>query len=179
MKDYFVYLPAQQSNSIWDCVATSVGRTCIPPNAAYPPLRHPADHHFNWSKGRVLQGYQIILISEGAGTFECTSMPGVQSVEAGTVLLLFPGIWHRYCPSAKTGWVEHWIECQGPVFDKAEGAGLIESHRSVVKIGPAAGLAECFERCHALARSGAMAHQEMLSTLGIHMLSMLGHLDDS
>jgi AraC-like DNA-binding protein len=179
VKDYFVYLPAKQSNSLWDCVATSVGRTCIPPHAAYPPARHPVDHHFKWSKGRVLQRYQIILISEGAGTFECASMAGSQAVEPGTVLLLFPGIWHRYRPSSKTGWVEHWIECHGPMFDKATGAGLIEPNRSVVKIGPASDLAECFERCHALARAGAMANQEMLSTLGIHMLSLLGHLGDS
>jgi AraC-like DNA-binding protein len=137
------------------------------------------DHHFNWSKGRVLQGYQIILISEGTGTFECESVTGTQPVEPGSVLLLFPGIWHRYRPTAKTGWVEHWIECRGRVFDEAMRTGLIEPKRSVLKVGPAPNLSDCFERCHLLAQRGALANQDLLSTLGIHVLSLLAHLGDS
>jgi len=179
MKDYFIYLPVQQSNSVWGCVSSSAGCTVIPPNAAYPPARHPVDHHFNWSKGRVLQAYQIIFISEGSGAFECESVPGSQSVEAGTVLLLFPGIWHRYRPSAETGWVEHWIECQGRVFDDAARSGLIESKRSVLNVGLAPDLSDCFERCHRLARSGALANQNLISTLGIHILSLVEHLGDA
>jgi AraC-like DNA-binding protein/quercetin dioxygenase-like cupin family protein len=179
MKDYFVYLPVQQPDSIWGCVVTSVGHTVVPPGASYPPRRHPVDHHFNWSKGRVLHRYQIILVSEGAGAFECESLPGCQPVEPGSVLLLFPGIWHRYHPSAKTGWVEHWIECQGRVFDEAARTGLIDPKRSVLKVGPAPDLSDCFERCHMLARQGALANQDLLSTLGLHMLSLLAHLDDS
>jgi len=179
MKDYFVYLPAQQPHSIWGCVATSVGRAGILPGAPYPPLLHPVDHYFKWSKGRVLQRYQIILISEGTGTFECEALPGSQTVERGSVLLLFPGIWHRYRPSDKTGWVENWIECRGKVFDDAARAGLIQPRRSVLKVGPAPDLMECFDRCHFLAQRGALANQDLLSTLGIHILSLLGHLGDS
>jgi len=179
VKDYFAYLPTQQPDSIWGCVATSVGHTVIPPRASYPPPRHPVDHHFNWSKGRVLQRYQIILISEGTGAFECESMTGSQPVEPGSILLLFPGIWHRYRPSAKTGWIEHWIECQGRVFDEAVRTGFIQPKRSVLKVGPTTDLLDYFERCHFLARRGALANQDLLSTLGIHILSLLGHLADS
>jgi AraC-like DNA-binding protein len=179
MKDYFVYLPVPQPDTIWGCVVTSVGHTVVPPNAVYPPRRHPVDHHFNWSKGRVLHRYQVILISEGTGAFECESLEGSQPVEPGSVLLLFPGIWHRYRPSAKTGWVEHWIECQGRVFDEAARTGLIDPTRSVLKVGPAPDLSDCFERCHLLARGGALANQDLLSTLGLHILSLLGHLGDS
>jgi AraC-like DNA-binding protein len=95
------------------------------------------------------------------------------------VLLLFPGIWHRYRPSAKTGWVEHWIECHGKVFDEAARTGLIEPKRSVLKVGPTHDLFECFERCHFLAQRGALANQDLLSTLGIHILSLLGYLGES
>jgi len=126
-----------------------------------------------------LQRYQIILISEGAGAFECESTTGSQSVAPGSVLLLFPGVWHRYRPSADTGWIEHWIECQGDVFDAAARAGLIQPRRSVLKAGPAPDLLDCFKRCHFLARSGALANQDLLSTLGLHILSLLGHLADS
>lgn len=179
MKDYFVYLPARKPDSIWGCMATSVGRADIPPNTPYPPMLHPVDHWFKWSEGRVLQRYQIILISQGAGTFECESIPGSQNVERGSVLLLFPGVWHRYRPVAETGWIEHWIECHGPVFDRAVRAGLIEPKRSVLKVAPTHDLFECFNRCHFLAQSGALANQDLLSTMGLHILCLLGHLGES
>jgi AraC-like DNA-binding protein len=173
VRNYFVYLPAPQSNSIWGCVATSFGFTAVSPGATYPPCRHPVDHHFNWDKGRVLQRYQIILISGGTGTFECESSPGVQTVVAGSVLLIFPGIWHRYRPSSRTGWIEHWIECQGPVFDEALRGGLIHPERSLIEAGSVPDLFDCFRRCHFLLQRGALENQDLLSTMGMHMLALL------
>jgi AraC-like DNA-binding protein len=176
MKDYFVYLPDHHTPPIWGCVATSVGFTRVLPGMSYPARRHPVDHHFNWAEGRVLQRYQIILISEGRGTFESEATTGSQAVEPGTILLLFPGVWHRYIPSDETGWVEHWIECRGPVFDEAVNTGLIEQRHALQKLGTNYALRECFDRCHTLAREGSLANQDLLSTLGIHMLAILGHL---
>jgi AraC-like DNA-binding protein len=176
MKDYFVYLPKQPANSIWGCVATAAGFTNVPPNHPYPPNQHPLDHYFNWKEGRVLQSYQIILISAGRGTFESAAVPSAQPVEPGTVIVLFPGIWHRYQPAKETGWVEHWIECHGPVFDEAAKIGLIHPKHSVLKLGAMRDVNDCFERCHSLARNDAMSNQDLLSTLGAHLLAYLGHL---
>jgi len=176
MKDYFVYLPKQTGNSVWGCVATAAGFTTIPPNKPYPPRQHPLDHYFNWKEGRVLQSYQIILISAGTGIFECATTRGIQTVEAGTIMVLFPGIWHRYRPAIATGWVEHWIECHGPVFEAATRAGIIRPERALLKPGLVHDLSDCFERCHSLARINAMANQDLLSTLGLHLLALLGHL---
>lgn len=176
MKDYFVYLPRQTGNSVWGCVATAAGFTNIMPNEPYPPRHHPLDHYFNWNEGRVLQSYQIILISAGSGMFECAATPGIKKIEPGTIMVLFPGIWHRYRPATETGWVEHWIECQGPVFDAATNAGLIRPDHSLLKPGLIHDLSDCFERCHSLARIDAVANQDLLSTLGLHVLAMLIHL---
>jgi len=176
LKDYFVYLPKDPANSIWGSVATAAGFTNVLPNKSYPPPQHPLDHHFNWNDGRVLQSYQIILISAGSGLFECAAQAGTQTVQAGTILVLFPGVWHRYRPDPETGWVEHWIECHGPVFDLAVRIGLIRPQQSVLKAGAVRNLSDGFERCHSLAREDAMANQDLLSTLGLHLLAMLGHL---
>lgn len=176
MKDYFVYLPREPANSIWGCIASGAGFTNTLPNTTYPRLQHPVDHHFNWKKGRVLQSYQIILISAGTGIFECAAQSGTQKVEPGTIMVLFPGVWHRYRPTLETGWTEHWIECQGPVFDKAAHEGLIDPRHSLIKVGAHCDLSDCFERCHNLARVDAMANQDLLSTLGLHLLAMLGRL---
>jgi len=176
MKDYFTYLPKQPANSIWGCVATSMGFTNILPNTGYPRHQHPVDHHFNWKEGRVLQSYQVILISAGKGIFESAALSGTHIVEPGTVIILFPGVWHRYRPTNETGWVEHWIECHGPVFDEATRVGLIQHKRCLMKMGSTRDLSDCFERCHNLARIDAMANQDLLSTLGMHMLALLGHM---
>jgi hypothetical protein len=66
------------------------------------------DHYFNWREGRVLQSYQIILISAGTGTFESAAQPGVQPVEPGTVIVLFPGIWHLSNPFPNRAFVRCW-----------------------------------------------------------------------
>ena len=176
MKDYFVYLPKQPANSIWGCVTTAVGFTNVLPHKSYPPRQHPLDHYFNWSKGRVLHSFQIILISAGSGIFESAVLPGTQVVEPGTIMVLFPGIWHRYRPNLETGWVEHWVECHGPVFDAAARSGLIHPKHSLLKPGLTRDVSDCFERCHSLARMDAMANQDLLSTLGLHLLALLGHL---
>lgn len=176
MKDYFVYLPVKPANSIWGCVAMAAGYTNVLPNSPYPPRQHPLDHYFNWKKGRVLQSFQIILISAGTGVFECAAQTGTQKLELGTIIILFPGIWHRYRPDPETGWVEHWIECNGPVFDEAARTGLIQPKYSLLKTGLSRDLSDCFERCHSLARIDAMANQDLLSTLGLHLLALLGHL---
>src|SRR5260370_33202718 len=116
MQDYFVYLPTQPADSIWGCVATAVGYTNVLPNKPYPPRQHPLDHYFNWNKGRVLRSFQIILISTGTGMFECDAFSGQQFVEPGTIMVLFPGIWHRYRPNPTTGWCAHRISWQRLVF---------------------------------------------------------------
>ena len=176
VKNYFVYLPAESPSSVWGCVATSAGFTQTQPGKPYPPQRHPLDHHFDWDQGRVLQNYQIILITAGAGTFESAAVPGRQAVGPGSVLLLFPGVWHRYRPEHESGWVEHWIECKGSVFDAAVAAGLIQPTRCLLNSGSTSDLRVCFERCHSLAQQGGLANQDLLSTLGLHMLALLGHL---
>lgn len=173
MKNYFIYLPNRKSHDPWECVATSLGYSKIPPHHDYPPLRHPVDHHFTWANGRVLQAYQIIYISEGRGVFESEGLTKRWRVGSGSVLLLFPGVWHRYAPDDKTGWAEHWIECSGGCFDRARETGQIDPGRSVLRIGFVPDLLLCFDRCHSLAQRLSRGSQALLSTMGIHILSLV------
>jgi len=174
VNDYFTYLPERDDTSLWGCVATSAGMTHVPPHSVYPPKRHPLDHHFDWAQGRVLQAYQIILISEGSGIFE--NEAGAFPVTGGDILLLFPGVWHRYAPSQETGWVEHWMEFKGTVFDKALACGIIQRQSPILHASRTADAFFCFERCHAIVQKGALAGQDMLSTLGLHLLSILARI---
>lgn len=172
MKDYFICLP-DRGESIWGCTATSVGYSRVPAGSPYPPHQHPIDHHFTWSDGRILHAYQIVFITEGAGTFESAATRSRQRIEAGTVFVLFPAVWHRYAPDPKTGWVEHWIECRGRVFDQARAKGIVRPEKPLFYVGPDPDLLLLFDRCHSLAQRRTPGNQAALSTLGLHILAML------
>jgi AraC-like DNA-binding protein len=114
-----------------------------------------------------------VYVIEGQGVFESEVSPKCHRIEAGAVMTLFPGVWHRYAPDPKTGWVEQWIECSGPAFDRARSAGLLRPERPVWRVGLPPELLQAFERCHALAQQRSTGVQALLSTMGLHLLSVL------
>jgi AraC-like DNA-binding protein len=90
----------------------TLGHHIHPLNTRYPDVSHPESHYFNWENGRSLNEYQLLYIGKGAGVFEATGLPSID-IKAGTILLLYPGIWHRYKPKENTGWEEYWIGFSG------------------------------------------------------------------
>lgn len=170
--DYFTYLPENALCEALGCTAFSTGYTRILPGSPYPPVRHPDDHHFLWEKGRTLQAYQFALISEGRGRLQCAPDPTVvHEVDAGDIILMFPGVWHRFGPDAETGWVESWIECRGPAFDRVFAMGLMSTETPVWHAGSDA--EAIFAKVHELAREDAILHQPTLSALGLQLLAQL------
>ncbi|MGH7952987.1 MAG: AraC family ligand binding domain-containing protein, partial [Limisphaerales bacterium] len=176
VKDYQIYLPKRPDTGAWGCVVTSVGYARVLSGGAYPPHRHPTDHHFTWAHGRILNAWQLVFVSEGRGVFESAPAFHKENFEAGTVLMLFPGVWHRYAPDPKTGWVEHWIEFRGKALDAIIKTGILQPQESLLSVGTNTDLLRCFERCHELAARGALAHQDMLSTMALHILSVLDRI---
>jgi AraC-like DNA-binding protein len=174
VKSYSVYLgvPGRQEDP-WECAASSVGYERVRPGSPYPPRRHPVDHHFDWDHGRVLSAYQLVYVTVGQGVFESEASPKLYRIEPGTVMTLFPGVWHRYAPDPKTGWVEQWIECSGAAFDRARNFGMLKPERPVWRVGLPPELLQAFERCHALAQQRSSGVQALLSTMGLHLLSLL------
>jgi AraC-like DNA-binding protein len=131
--DWFRYLPQLPDDDLWGISVRGAGRVRSSRGKPYPPQGHPADHDFNWETGRVLHGFQIVFISEGRGRFE--SRPtGLRSVEAGDAMLVFPSAWHRYEPDPSTGWMERWVELDGPVLGRLLGAGLFDESQPIVRL---------------------------------------------
>jgi AraC-like DNA-binding protein len=169
--NYFVYMPENRISAAWGCTAVSSGYTEIAPHSSYPPSRHPDDHHFSWSRGRILQAYQIVLISAGRGKLEFGNQRRQVHVTEGSIFLLFPGVWHRFAPDRSTGWTEHWIECRGSAFDFALDAGLIQTERPLNPANPEVG--RVFASIHLLATQDPALHQLVISTLGLQILALL------
>jgi len=116
-KEYFRYLPTSGYDRRWGLYVTGTGCTSVPPfSRSYPVSVHPDHYQFHWERGRVLQEYQAIYILRGDGEFESTA--GSERVLPGSIMLLFPGQWHRYRPRNEVGWDEYWISFRGRHIDQ-------------------------------------------------------------
>jgi AraC-like DNA-binding protein len=174
VKDYFIYLPRTETPLTWGTAVTATGFTRIPPGSEYPrrTAHHPPDHMFNWNQGRVLDAWQLILVQEGTGWFE--SRPtGRCRVGAGTLLILFPGIWHRYAPDPKTGWIESWIELEGPVPDRLRQQNILRPRRAILHLGSQPDLTELLDRCHLLAQNRPMGYNAQLAAAALQILALV------
>lgn len=114
--NYYQYLPLSGDDENWGLSVLNTGCTRIHPYQQYPYTNHPAHHYFNWENGRILNEYQLIYIAQGEGMFESSGM-SKSKINEGSVILLFPGEWHRFKPNADTGWDEYWVGFKGDVID--------------------------------------------------------------
>jgi AraC-like DNA-binding protein len=141
----FHYLPVNDLTMQCGNYVTSGGHVVIPSSKTYPPPGHPALYQFEWSRGRTLPEFALILISNGRGTFE--SLPsGKIAVESNTVFLLFPGIWHRYRPDPEVGWTERWICFNGEFSHRLRSLRIISPEKAVWKIKSPKQLIQKFDR---------------------------------
>jgi AraC-like DNA-binding protein len=133
--EFFRYLPVSDQDKRWGVHVTGVGCTRVPPFArSYPISLHPDYYQFRWEKGRILQEYQALYVLAGDGEFESKSA-GFIEVLPGSIMLLFPGEWHRYRPRHKVGWEEYWISFQGRHIDELVQNGFLTPGRAVWHTG--------------------------------------------
>lgn len=168
--DYFRYFPAFREAAAWGLAVTAAGFTRIRPHTPYPPVRHPADHHFEWSRGRVLEALQIVLITAGRGHLEVHGAK-LQSIESGDAFMLFPGVWHRYRPDPAIGWEESWVELSGATVDRLRQGRILSPKAPVRRRALAANLEGLLEAVHARARRPAPGFDPELAARGLAVLA--------
>ena len=174
MRDYFAYYPLTAEASVWGVGVTSTGFLHAKPRSAYPPddSRHPPDHLFTWDRGRVLRAWQILHIHEGSGEFE-SHLTGRFRIRAGTTILLFPGVWHRYRPSPTTGWTESWVELEGAIMERLMASAQIDPSQSVFPPKRPPMFLPTLNEIHRLARHPAKGFAAVLSASSLQLLAML------
>jgi len=168
--DYFRYFPVFREAATWGLAVTAAGFTRIRPHTPYPPARHPADHQFDWSRGRVLEALQIVLITAGRGQFEVRGAKPL-TIEAGTAFMLFPGVWHRYRPEPATGWEESWVELTGETVNRLLREKAISAKSPVLRTALAAGLEGLLAAVHARARHPSPGFNPELAARGLALLA--------
>lgn len=84
------YIIENKHDLLWGLSINTVGYETINKGEKYPTANHQTGYYFSPRKGRILQEYQLVYISEGEGTFKTQSIEAT-TIKAGTMFLLFPG----------------------------------------------------------------------------------------
>ncbi|MEP3481695.1 MAG: AraC family transcriptional regulator [Fuerstiella sp.] len=144
-ENYFRYIPVRKSDLDWGLHVTGAGSTSVPSGYdAYPLTPHPSTYDFTWDRGRKLPEYTAVYLSSGCGDFESTPTGGMQ-ISEGTLLLLFPGVWHRYRPCVEKGWHEHWVSFSGEWMDRLVERDVFSPQRPVLNLENSSTVLSAFE----------------------------------
>jgi len=83
---------------------------------------------------RDLNAYAVVYLIAGGGTYR-DETGRRETLVAGDVFTLFPGLVHSYWPRVPGDWTECWITCSGPVFAALESDGILDRDRPVTHPG--------------------------------------------
>ena len=170
-ESFVKYIHAGALDKEWGLFLTGAGYAQIPPTSVYPPNVHPSGYFFTWEKGRILQEYQINYITEGSGIFE-TSTDQFQVVP-GSMLILRPGMWHRYKPDPNTGWNEHYLGFNGDFCSHLFNEGFFQSGKPVMYVGFQESLLKLFLEIIQLVKDEKTGHQQVAAANTILILSKI------
>lgn len=151
----FCYLPVSSREIRRELYVTSIGRLKYPPGAEYPAQGHPNDYAFDWKRGRTLGDFAIVWIERGNGEFEAR-VTGRTRWREGEILLLPPGVWHRYRPTPESGWTERWLCLNGDFLFRLRAKGLFPARPLLRAIGDPRAFAEAWRRTRAEAKTNTL-----------------------
>jgi AraC-like DNA-binding protein len=128
----FKYITVSEEDKECGVYLYVAGEATIEKNTEYPPKGHPSSYSFNLNTGRTLYEYQLNYITEGFGIFE--NKYGKFRVTPGTIIILFPGEWHRYRPLKSTGWKEHYIGFNGVLASKLLKSEFFKLEQPIIRV---------------------------------------------
>lgn len=166
------YFPVSVRDRKWGWYVTTVGEIRSLPGEAYPVAGHPKGYNFDWSKGRVLDCHALVYISRGRGSFE-SRQSARQPIEAGQVIFLFPGVWHRYRPDTKTGWDEHWVGFDGDVARRWVKNKFFSPRTPVFRPGQEEKWLTLFTELSAIIKLNRPALQQVMAGFTAQLLGLL------
>lgn len=169
---FYHYMPIENRDMELGFYMTGCGYGKIHPGQNYPPEEHPGIYRFSWNKGRELPEFQIILISDGRGQFE-SKPTGLVEFNNDTLILLFPGIWHRYRPLKSTGWTERWFSLHGEFIHRLYGNELICPTQAILPLENPASAKDIFARALAQVHGDPIHHSPLLSIYALELLAIV------
>lgn len=170
------YLVANSRDSQWGLTVSTVGYEEIGANDSYPTRGHADGYYFDVDKGRVLNEYQLLYITEGEGVFNSLHAKDV-ALKAGNLFLLFPGEWHSYHPAGKQGWKCYWIGFKGKNVDDRVKMGFLAIDKPIYNVGFSADIVRLYEEAYKRAQEEAPYSQQILAGIVNHLVGLMYALE--
>jgi len=171
MANYFKYLTHSQENEDWGMYISVAGYANIPSGSPYPPKGHPLNYEFSWEKGRILHEYQINYITEGEGIIETNQ--NSYPIKKGSIIIIKPGLWHRYKPIKRTGWQENYIGFNGTIPQSIFNHPFFSSDAPLIQIGYHESIIKSFFEVFNLIRDEKPGYHEMCTGFVMHILGKI------
>jgi len=172
---YRKYLITSNKDKSWGFYINNLGRNVIPKFAEYPSMDHPDQYMFTWDKGRVLNEFHVIFITKGEGVFE-SNTTGKIKIFDGDVILLFPGIWHRYKPKKSSGWTERWVGFSGHIAKQFLSNGFFNNKAPIISKCNTTAVLNHFNTLFKLFDQAAYGYQHIASGICIQLMAELHNI---
>ena len=170
------YLLASERDDLWGLTITTIGYEEIGPRDPYPTRGHADGYYFELEKGRELQEYQLLYITEGSGIFHSRTVPEARLRE-GDFFLLFPGEWHSYHPTPPRGWKKYWIGFKGRNMDDRVRAGFLSPTKPIYHVGFSDDIVHLYKDAYETAIREAAYSQQVLAGLVNHIIGVMYSLE--
>lgn len=167
-----------EEDELWGLTVTTVGHQQIEGHDSYPPKDHPSGYYFNPEKGRILNEFQLLYITDGNGVFTFGSNDRQTCfITEGKMFFLMPGVWHSYKPIEKSGWNEYWIGFKGDIIDKIVEEGFFLNRPPVFNIGLNERIVDLYHKAIEIANEERAGYQQALSGIVMHILGLMYYRD--
>lgn len=170
MEDFFKYLTVGEEDKNWGLYLNVAGKARVAPHHDYPAHEHPSGYYFHWDNGRVLQEFQLNYVTEGGGVLEDES--GTYPIKAGSLMIIRPGVSHRYRPEKKSGWAENYIGFDGKLAQHFLSSEMFATN-SVIQCGVREELIDTYYKIFGLVQTEYPGFQALASGLIIKLLGYL------
>lgn len=174
MKDFFKYLTVGEEDKSWGLYLNVAGKAYIEANSIYPSSEHPSGYYFDWKRGRILHEFQLNYITSGSGMLEDDF--GKHVIKPGTLMILRPGIRHRYRPNHTSGWTENYIGFHGDLAHRFLSSHLFKE-MSVIHCGIHEEIIDSYYKIFGLVKEEEPGFQLIASGLMIKLLGQIIALD--
>jgi AraC-like DNA-binding protein len=172
------YFSVSSADRRWGFFVTSAGHNVVAAGDRYPVGNHPEGYHFEWKRGRVLDEFAMLLIAAGRGTFEHKKSASI-SLQRGDILLLPPGLLHRYRPDPAVGWEEYWVTFDGEIARSWHRQNLFAGRWPFMARNMHLVVEARFEEVLAAARQSIAAPQSLAALTQLVLFQALFHTRDA
>lgn len=170
------YLITTERDAAWGLSVCNVGYEEIAPGDDYPAKGHAEGYCFKPQRGRTLNAYQLLYLSEGEGVFRSDHVHETK-VKAGDMFMLFPGEWHTYRPSTAKGWKCFWIGFRGKNIDERVKAGFLSVEKQVFHVGFSNEIVSLYKEAYKTAQEEAPFAQMNLAGIVSHLIGKMLSLE--